>query len=210
MVLTILKQITESDLQALRQQATVSVSGYFYSVNLGPEVRPQHHYVGKDRRCTCRLGADCPAVLTVVGYLRAGGERAPDVPFGYFPVSPQVYLISGAEMYYVPDLSSKRCGAGWACVKGSEAHYWLAHVNVLRKTLVGNPWIYPPVFAADGQVVYPGLKRDDIITESRPWPDGNKTCYYVRQTTGRLQKVPFDVRVFFSKRHPGRNPRRTS
>jgi hypothetical protein len=32
--------------------------------------------------------------------------------------------------------------------------------------------------------------------------DGNKTTYYVRQTTGRLQHVPFDVRVFFSRRHP--------
>lgn len=32
--------------------------------------------------------------------------------------------------------------------------------------------------------------------------DGNKTTYFVRQTTGRLKKVPFDVRVFFSKRHP--------
>ncbi|HEX9132510.1 MAG TPA: transposase [Ktedonobacteraceae bacterium] len=32
--------------------------------------------------------------------------------------------------------------------------------------------------------------------------DGNRTTYYVRQTTGRLQKVPFEVRVFFSKRHP--------
>jgi hypothetical protein len=32
--------------------------------------------------------------------------------------------------------------------------------------------------------------------------DGTQTAYYVRQTTGRLQKVPFDVRVFFSKRHP--------
>jgi hypothetical protein len=32
--------------------------------------------------------------------------------------------------------------------------------------------------------------------------DGNKTTYYVRHTTGRLENVPFDVRVFFSKRHP--------
>jgi len=32
--------------------------------------------------------------------------------------------------------------------------------------------------------------------------DGNQTTYCVRQITGRLQKVPFDVRVFFSKRHP--------
>lgn len=32
--------------------------------------------------------------------------------------------------------------------------------------------------------------------------DGNQTTYFVRQTTGRLKKVPFDIRVFFSKRHP--------
>ena len=32
--------------------------------------------------------------------------------------------------------------------------------------------------------------------------DGNNTTYFVRQTTGRLKKVPFDVRVFFSRRHP--------
>ena len=32
--------------------------------------------------------------------------------------------------------------------------------------------------------------------------DGDRTTYYVRQTTGRLVDVPFDVRVYFSKRHP--------
>jgi hypothetical protein len=32
--------------------------------------------------------------------------------------------------------------------------------------------------------------------------DGNQTTYYVRATVGRLSQVPFDVRVFFSKRHP--------
>ena len=32
--------------------------------------------------------------------------------------------------------------------------------------------------------------------------DGNQTTYYVRDTTGRLQKVPHEVRVFISKRHP--------
>jgi hypothetical protein len=32
--------------------------------------------------------------------------------------------------------------------------------------------------------------------------DGNQHTYYVRDTTGRLQKVPHDVRVFISKRHP--------
>lgn len=32
--------------------------------------------------------------------------------------------------------------------------------------------------------------------------DGNRTTYYVRDTSGRLSEVPFDVRVFLSKRHP--------
>jgi hypothetical protein len=180
MVLTTLKQIKKTDLpvprpaegQAMCQQATVSVSGYFYVVNLGPDVHPQHHHVGKDRRCTCGMGADCPAVKAVAEYLRAGGERAPDVPSGFFPVAPQACPICGAETYYVPDLTSRRRGAGWACVKGSEAHYWLAHVDSLRKSLAANPWVYPPVYAEDGRVLYPGLKRDEIITESQPWPDG--------------------------------------
>src|SRR5262249_39808989 len=32
--------------------------------------------------------------------------------------------------------------------------------------------------------------------------DGTTTTYYVRDTVGRLSKVPFEVRVMFSKRHP--------
>ena len=32
--------------------------------------------------------------------------------------------------------------------------------------------------------------------------DGKQTTYYVRDAVGRLSKVPFDVRVLFSKRHP--------
>ncbi|MFH2104005.1 MAG: hypothetical protein ABIJ39_11695 [Chloroflexota bacterium] len=54
MVLTTLKQIKEADLPVLRrvegqtwrQPAAVSVSGTLYTVNLGPDVRPQDHNVG--------------------------------------------------------------------------------------------------------------------------------------------------------------------
>lgn len=35
--------------------------------------------------------------------------------------------------------------------------------------------------------------------------DGHTTTYYVRETTGRLSDVPYDVRVWFSKRHPRGN-----
>ena len=180
MVLTTPKQIKIADLpvsryaegQALCQQAAVTVSGYFYVVDLGPDVRPRYHHVGKDRRCACKLGADCPAVLAVADYLCAGGERAPDVPSGYYPVVPQVCPICGAQTRYVPGLTSRRRGAGWACVRGGKAHYWQAHTNSWRQDLAENPWIYPPVLASNSTVLYPGLKRDEIITESQPWPDG--------------------------------------
>jgi hypothetical protein len=180
MVLTTLKQIKGTDLpgptlasaRSLCQPVTVIVSGYYYLVNMGPDTRPQYHSVGKDRHCTCGLGADCPAVKAVAEYLRSGGERAPNIPSGFFPVAPQACPICGAETYYVPDLTSHRRGAGWACVKGSVTHYWLAHATSLRKALESNPWIFPPVVAEAGQVFYPGLKRDEIIIESRPWPDG--------------------------------------
>ena len=168
MVLTPLKQIKEVDLRDLRQNAVVSVSGYFYLVDLGPDTRPQHHHVGKDRRCTCGLGLDCPAVLAVVDYLRAGGERAPEVPTGYYPVTPQTCPICGAQTCYVPGLTSHSRGAGWACVRGGKAHYWRAHINSWRQDLAENPWIYPPVLTADSTVLYPGLKRDEIINESQP------------------------------------------
>ena len=86
MVLTTLKQIKKTDLpvprpaegQAMCQQAAVSVSGYFYVVNLGPDVHPQHHHVGKDRRCTCGLGTDCPAVNTVAGFINFDMEGVGD------------------------------------------------------------------------------------------------------------------------------------
>lgn len=169
MVLTTPKQIRDVE---LRQDAVVSVSGYFYAVDLGPRVQPQHHRVGKDKRCTCSLGADCPAVIAVAGYLKAGGERAPDPPAGFYPVAPQACPVCGAQAYYVPGLNSKRRGAGWACAKGSQAHYWEAHTRALRQNLAKNPWIFPPVVAPDGHVLDPGLKRADLITESLPWPDG--------------------------------------
>lgn len=46
------------------------------------------------------------------------------------------------------------------------------------------------------------LKHQRYLHAQVTAADGKACTYFVRQTTGRLQKVPFDVRVFFSKRHP--------
>lgn len=157
--------IRESCPQTWSQEAVVTVIGYFYGVDLGYSVQPQHHRVGKDRKCTCGLGADCPAVQAVADYLRAGGLHAPDPPPGYFPVAPQSCPVCGADAYYVAELSSRKRGAGWACARGSETHYWQYHVNVLKGLFAANPWLFPPVVTPDGRVLYAGVRRDEVITE---------------------------------------------
>lgn len=70
--------VRELDPKTAVSEAVVQVSGYFYTVDLGPDVHPRSHHVGKDKRCSCPLGPDCPSVPAVVAYLRKGGQRATD------------------------------------------------------------------------------------------------------------------------------------
>ena len=70
------------------EPAGVIVTGYFYAVDLGENVRPQHHRVGINGACTCSLGRSCPAVEQVRIYLASGGKRAERPPFGFYPVAP--------------------------------------------------------------------------------------------------------------------------
>lgn len=164
------------------QPAVVKVAGYFYDVRFfedGEEfsgLNQRIHRVGKDRRCTCQSGASCPAVTAVSEYLKAGGERAPDPPPGYYPAVPIVCPICLSEAIYAPTLSSKQRGIGWRCRKGGSRHYWQTQVKVLQQKLAANPWLFPPVVLRDGQrllayegiepddrVLYPGVRRSEII-----------------------------------------------
>ncbi len=157
--------------------ACIAISGYFYDVTFDAGVPRQVHRVGKDRRCTCPQGAHCPAVAAVTEYLKAGGERAPDPPLGFYPVAPALCPICKAEAVYDPSLSSKRRGAGWRCRQAGSLHYWEDQVRTLRQKLAANPWLFPPVvirkgaqlYAYDGiepgdQVLYAGVLRQDVIT----------------------------------------------
>ncbi len=158
-------------------EASVSVSGYFYAVDLGSNVCPRHHRVGKNAECTCYLAERCPAVDAVRLYLDAGGDRAPDPPLGYYPVHPAKCPICGAETAYEPKLSSKRRGAGWLCRKGGAGHYWRKMGLALAEKFACNPWLFPPVVLRDGQqcfawdgiqdgdqMLYPGIRRSEVIT----------------------------------------------
>ena len=169
--------VRELDPKIAAREAVVQVSGYFYAVDLGLDMRPRSHYVGKDKRCSCPLGPDCPAVPAVVTYLRKGGLRAPDPPHGYYPLAPERCPVCGAPAYFEPKLSSKRRGAGWGCSKAGEKHYWRDRTRILKEAFAANPWRFPPVVVRAGEqlnawdgilpgdiVLSPGLLRADIIS----------------------------------------------
>lgn len=144
------------------EEATVTVTGYFYRVDFGPQVRPRFHTVGKDRACRCDLGKSCPAVQVVADYLRRGGERAPDPPDGYYPTPPLACPICGAETVFHPRLSSKYRGAGWRCKQGGTAHYWEDRGRISARN-ARREWLYPPVKDEAGNVIYPGVRLDDLV-----------------------------------------------
>ncbi len=113
-------------------EASVSVSGYFYAVDLGGHVQPRVHFVSKAGTCTCYLGELCPAADVVRANLAAGGEQAPDPPPGYYPVIPARCPVCHAGVSFDNSLGSPQRGAGWRCDAGGSAHYWQRMVAVLR------------------------------------------------------------------------------
>ena len=119
-----------------QEQASVRVTGYFYAVDLGSHVRPQHHYVGINAECNCTLGHSCPAVDAVRAYLKEGGQRVDRPPFGYYPVRPSTCPICQGRTVSDTSLSSRNRGAGWRCSSG-KTHYWQhrAHISATRQKI---------------------------------------------------------------------------
>jgi hypothetical protein len=118
-------------LQKAMLEVDISITGFFYAVDFGPEVRPQYHRVGKNAVCTCYLGELCPAVDVVRAYLAAGGQAPLDPPPGYYPVIPSKCPICQAKVTFDLQLSHAQRGAGWRCVAGGSAHYWQRMGQVL-------------------------------------------------------------------------------
>jgi hypothetical protein len=114
-----------------QQPATVRVTGYFYAVDLGSHVRPQHHYVGIN--CNCDLGRSCPAVDAVRAFLKEDGQRVDRPPFSFYHVRPAKCPVCQARTASDISLSSHHRGAGWVCPSGT-SHYWLhrAHISAQR------------------------------------------------------------------------------
>ena len=83
----------------------------YYLVTLAPGAQ---HVVNKSRACLCDLGAHCPAVQAVADYLRAGGQRAADLPAHH--LIPENCPVCGGPVKFEPRLCSRTRGAGWVCL----------------------------------------------------------------------------------------------
>lgn len=131
------KTFTRSTAITVRQQlTTVMVVGFFYAVDLGDHVRPQHHRVGINAECTCALGCSCPAVEAVRVYLAEGGKRAERPAYGFYPVRPAKCPVCHAKTAIAKSLNSRNRGEGWICPSG-KSHYWQhrATISAMRQKL---------------------------------------------------------------------------
>jgi hypothetical protein len=134
---------TSTEILEHLQETLVTIEGYFYRADFGPEVSPRFHAVDCDQRCTCPLGESCPAVLAVIEYLAAGGEPPPEPPQGYYPVAPAYCPICGAAAFFYLKLSSRVRGAGWRCTQSGSAHYWVDRGNILAEKFAQNKLLKP-------------------------------------------------------------------
>lgn len=154
-------------------EARVTQEGAAFRVDFGPRTPSPIHLVQANRICTCDLGPGCPAVLAVIEQL----ERDPPAS-SYYLHAPPSCPVCGAKAYFDRTLSSRCRGAGWRCAEAGAGHYWLDQVLALQARFAANPWLFPPavvregawVLAWDGvqpqdQVLYPGLRREDVWTE---------------------------------------------
>jgi len=158
--------------------ATVTVSRYFYVVEMGEgDTGSRHSVLGYTLECACALGANCPAVNVVRDHLAMGGEQTANPRPGYYPVAPRTCPICGAETFFDIALSSKNRGAGWRCKHGGKSHYWQDQGEALKVKFRSQPWLFPPVVIRQGQrmnawdgvligddVLDPGLLRSEILT----------------------------------------------
>jgi len=106
----------------------VRVSGYAYLVKYDNGISNGTHVVRKDRTCNCTAGAECQAVQEVQAYLRAGGERAPEIPPGFWPYVPEKCPVCGAACEAAPHYDRSKSGKGWRCI-AEAGHYFLARLR---------------------------------------------------------------------------------
>jgi hypothetical protein len=150
----------------ITETTLVQVAGYLYQVDFGPGIKPRFHSVLKNGRCTCILGADCPAVEAVREYRKAGGEQAPEPPTDYYAIAPERCPLCGARVYS-EGLVHPEKGLEWACCSNAW-HYRQHHLKLVLQAHPSSPWRFPPVVVREGLQInaWEGARSDDRVLYS--------------------------------------------
>jgi len=159
---------------------TVTVRGYFYVVDFGPDVKPRFHSVFSDGRCQCGKGKNCPAVAAVKTYRKSGGQKADRPPVGYYATLPDKCPVCGCAVFETGRVNNIR-GIEWGCRK-DKTHYRQHHdsINSLCQKDGARSWAFKPVAIRNGEIVkvdailpgdtvlYEGVRRDQIGARKFP------------------------------------------
>lgn len=171
-------EVKKIEKDSVLKDALVHITGYFYIVDVGPILLPRAHSINKSRKCSCSLGADCPAVAVVIKYLKDGGERTPEVPAGYYAEVPECCPVCGSKTFAEPKLCRPWRGEGWICAKGGEAHFRKDCMKFVAQAMSKKVYRFPPVVVRDGvqvnawegviegdRVLLEGVRFDEIGRE---------------------------------------------
>lgn len=140
-------------------RATVYISGCEYIVQVDDDPIAR---VTKERSCSCGL-ADCKHVKAVKEYLKAGGPRAPSPPISLTNCPVCGGKITADRTWTDRDGAGRRV-PGWRCERGGLRHFLQAKAERVKKRLAEKPWVFPPVYDESGACVYPGVRREEIMT----------------------------------------------
>src|SRR6516164_309581 len=176
---------------------------WFHDHNESTPGRPCYHKAFCYLECTARVG-DLTATLELCLYLRArtvrrlNRLRAPEQRLAFRSKN---HLARAILEYLRPLLPA-------GCAVYVQFDSWYASERLL-KYVRRQGWHAVCALKSNRKLQGQRLRQFAATLRHKRYTrvrvtaaDGHTTTYYVRDAVGRLARVPFDVRVMFSKRHP--------
>jgi hypothetical protein len=176
---------------------------WFHDHNESTPRRPRYHKAFCYLECTARVG-DLTATLELRLYLRAKTVRRLNRlrPPGQRLAFRSKNALARAMLESLRPLLP----AGWTVYVQFDS--WYASERLL-KYVHRQGWHAVCALKSNRKLQGQRLRQFATTLQHKRYTrvavtaaDGHATTYYVRDAVGRLARVPFTVRVFFSKRHP--------
>jgi hypothetical protein len=176
---------------------------WFHAHNESTPQKPRYHKAFCYVECTARVG-DLTATLDLRLYLRAktvrrlNRHRAAEQRLAFRSKNRLARDILEAVKSLLP--------AGWTIYVQFDS--WYASERLL-KYVHRQGWHAVCALKSNRKLQGQRLRQFATTLQHRRYThvrvtaaDGHRTTYFAREAVGRLSRLPFDVRVLFSKRHP--------